>query len=245
MTSQQQQTTELAQFEPLKADITAFVAPVKTLKVVDLQTSADAIDTGKRIVALKKQIEDKRKELVKPFNDTVSTINEYAREISAPLLEGEKHVRLELNRFNSEQELKQAEERRRFLDQKIEADKKAREAIEKLAASNKPADAKVFAEVQIQHATTQRQVAFAEKDLDDQKIKNVRRPWKFEVTDETAIPRVYLSIDEKKIRDAIKFGIHTIPGVRIYQEAEVMLSSRTSVSKAAVNAERATAMFGV
>ena len=41
---------------------------------------------------------------------------------------------------------------------------------------------------------------------------------KFAVEDESAVPRIYLSVNESAIREAIRAGATEIPGVRIYQE---------------------------
>jgi hypothetical protein len=50
-----------------------------------------------------------------------------------------------------------------------------------------------------------------------------REVWKFKVTDESKVPRDYLSVDERKIRDAVKNGIRQIDGVEIYSEKEPVL----------------------
>ena len=44
---------------------------------------------------------------------------------------------------------------------------------------------------------------------------------KFEITDESAVDRIYCSPDEKLIREAIKLGVKNIAGVRIYEETKV------------------------
>ncbi len=45
--------------------------------------------------------------------------------------------------------------------------------------------------------------------------------WEFEIEDEAQIPREYLSVDTKKIREAINRGVRHIPGVRIYQTERI------------------------
>ena len=46
----------------------------------------------------------------------------------------------------------------------------------------------------------------------------VRKTWKAEITDETKIPREYLTPDTVKINQAVQSGARDIPGVRIYQD---------------------------
>ena len=48
-----------------------------------------------------------------------------------------------------------------------------------------------------------------------------KKPWIFEVTDEAKVPREFLSVDEKKIRDAVRMGVREIPGVNIHQDNQI------------------------
>lgn len=45
--------------------------------------------------------------------------------------------------------------------------------------------------------------------------------WTYEIVDALAVPRQFLSVDEKKIMDSIKAGARSIPGVKIFQETRV------------------------
>jgi hypothetical protein len=56
-----------------------------------------------------------------------------------------------------------------------------------------------------------------QKELSSQKMKNVRKNWEFEILNLEEIPREYLVLDDKKVRQAIHSGIRNIPGLRIYQ----------------------------
>jgi fused signal recognition particle receptor len=49
----------------------------------------------------------------------------------------------------------------------------------------------------------------------------VRKVWKHEVLDVDAVPREYLVVDERAIRQAIRDGVRAIPGVRIEQVSEL------------------------
>ena len=49
-----------------------------------------------------------------------------------------------------------------------------------------------------------------------------RKIWTFEITDEKAVPAEYRIIDEQLIKDAIKQGARSIPGVRIFEETKVI-----------------------
>lgn len=125
---------DLAQFDSLKADITLFVAPVTGLKVTDFKSGADAIEAGKQIKSLMKQVEDKRKGLVGPLNDQVKMINDYAKNIRDPLERAEAHVKVELNRFAQEQEKIRQEELRRAEEDRLAQERKAEEERQRIAA---------------------------------------------------------------------------------------------------------------
>lgn len=125
---------DLAQFDSLKADITIFVAPVTSIKVSDFKSSADAIEAGKQIKALMKQVEDKRKDLVGPLNDQVKLINDYAKNIREPLETAEQHVKVQLAQFATEQEKIRQEELRRAEEDRRAQERRAEEERQRISA---------------------------------------------------------------------------------------------------------------
>jgi len=138
---------DLTDFDKLQAEITLFVSPVTQITVTDLASNEVARDTLKKIVTLKRMIEAKRVETVKPLNERVKEINVYAGKIEQPLLDAEKFVKGRMGEFAAaeaerrikEQQRLQAEARERerlaaIERQRIEAEAKAkREAEEKKA----------------------------------------------------------------------------------------------------------------
>jgi hypothetical protein len=48
-----------------------------------------------------------------------------------------------------------------------------------------------------------------------------KKPWVFEVINEVEVEEKYKSIDEKKIRDAVRMGVREAKGIRIYQETQI------------------------
>lgn len=49
-----------------------------------------------------------------------------------------------------------------------------------------------------------------------------RKVWTFEVVNEAEVPREFLAVDEGRIRDAVKMGVRSIPGVRIFEETKTI-----------------------
>ncbi len=55
------------------------------------------------------------------------------------------------------------------------------------------------------------------------KTQGLTKRWVFEVTNEQLIPRGYLQVNDKAIRDAIAAGARTIPGIRIFQDESISI----------------------
>ena len=54
--------------------------------------------------------------------------------------------------------------------------------------------------------------------------------WKFEIVDADIVPRQYLTVDEKKIREAVDMGLRDLPGVNIYEHTETRFRNRKAVA---------------
>ena len=52
----------------------------------------------------------------------------------------------------------------------------------------------------------------------DDGVATKKSTWEFEIEDFSKIPREYLTLDEKKVKDKIKKGIREISGLRIYEK---------------------------
>jgi hypothetical protein len=52
---------------------------------------------------------------------------------------------------------------------------------------------------------------------------HIRKVWKAEVVDGGLVPLAYCSPDQKKLNEAVKGGVRTIPGVRIWEDASTVL----------------------
>lgn len=53
--------------------------------------------------------------------------------------------------------------------------------------------------------------------------KGLTKRWVYEITDLTQVPREYLQVDEKKVKEAIAAGARAIAGIRIYQDESISL----------------------
>jgi exonuclease VII large subunit len=58
--------------------------------------------------------------------------------------------------------------------------------------------------------------------VEDGKLTKVKR-WVWELENEALVPREYLTLDEKKIDEAVKQGIRNIPGVKVLEKEEISM----------------------
>ncbi len=125
---------ELKQFDKLSADITVFVAPALKIQVADQDSSQSAINVVSDIKGYLNAVEKKRKELVGPLNEQVKLINDYCKQITAPLNNADTHVRGQINAFATKQlEIKRIEEARLKKEQE-EAERIAKEERDRIEA---------------------------------------------------------------------------------------------------------------
>lgn len=276
---------ELTEFDALLADVQIFLAPIKDVKVVNAESSTTALTAAKRVKELKKILETKRDDMVRPLNDRVDAINAYCKKIRVPLDAAESALKRAVTTYDQEQEVIRQAELRRLEEERLakeraieeerrkkeEADRKAREKEEKriaaelkakaelerqereeaeamfgkATAADKKKDDEVIAAMVAQadaerkerHDAAERAKAeesarlMREKEerdrvnrehvraVEEQRVKNIKKLWKFDILDAQAVPRQYLMVDDRLIREAISIGAREIPGVRIFQEA--------------------------
>lgn len=249
--------TELAQFIELKAELDTLVAPTLTIEVRDFETSASAIEAAKAVKALKKRVEDKRVELVKPLNDQVKKVNEYAKEIALPLDRAETHLKGQLTAFEIKQEAirraeyekaeKERREREAALAKKQEEGRLALEEAEVDEAEVAdvfgaddagPSAAEKAAELERKHseerALIAQQAKDREYDIKSRGVANARKTWQCEVEDIALVPKEFLivTLNEKAVLAAARAGVAKIAGVRLWQEVSIAIGANTSVARA-------------
>jgi hypothetical protein len=229
-------STQIKQFDELVSQVTQFVAPTKDIKVTDNSSADKAIETGKAVKDFLKKVETKRKELVGPLNDQVKLINDYAKDITAPLLKAESHIKKELSDFAIEQELIRRKEREKLEAERREAQAKIDAEIALASAKCETEVEKLAAAVAIKNEvrTVTSDFKAREKAIEATAMKGVRQTWKAEVVNEMLLPREYLIPDTVKINKVVSAGIRDIPGIRIYQETSISLGKTTAVPVAAL-----------
>jgi len=166
-----------------------------------------AIDSLADIKRFMKQIEDARKNQVDPFNKLVKRVNDIFRPIGDGLVKSESVIKDKVKQWRIKKEaIRQEEERKRQIEyQKQIAEEQAKAKKEKREAEIVPPPPTIM----------QTNVRGTPSTASSRKV------WKFEVLDETKIPREYLVLDESKIKAMIKTGTREIAGIKIYEDFEI------------------------
>lgn len=226
---------DLVQFDQLKADITLFVQPVLEISVKDAAAADNALASAKHVKSWAKKVEDRRKELVGPLNDQVKRINAYVKEILEPLEKAEAHLKAGLRSWEQhlekvrQEEMRKAEAERKRLEAEAQAKMKAQQEEAAMEALFKtPNDLKRDEIVQeVEQTRVQHEIATTHKSnvkaIDSMKVSGAQKFWTFAIEDESKIPREFLSVDPKKIRQAVSAGTREIPGVNIYQDTRIAI----------------------
>lgn len=231
-------------FNPLKVQIAEFVAPALQMTVVDGKSSDAALAVAKDVKAMLKRVDDTRRSLVDPLNAQVRKINDYAKDIEAPLKDVDAHLRRQLNAWAAErerirqEEVRKAEEERRRreaeLAEKQRAEREALEAGAKLFGEEDPA---VEQELEQQHAKERMKSLVEHKaalyDANETQLKNVRKVYDVEVLDLEAVPKEFLirEVNKKAAIEAMKAGVK-IPGLKLTESVAVAIGRNTRVPRA-------------
>lgn len=190
--------------------ITEMTAEAMALVVQDEATNITAVEMAGQSKRLWKRIEEIRKRATAEPNDFIKAVNGLAKSYQTQFSGIETGLKGKISQYQARIEL----ERRK---QEELARKAAAELQAKIDAEAKKAgveSVKIEAPVIPKQETVTRTA-----DGSSYQVKT----WVFEVEDEAKVPREYLMVDGKKLRDAVKAGVRQIPGVRIFEQTETRI----------------------
>lgn len=169
----------------------------------------------KKVKAAAKRLDEIRKSMTKPLDAAKRAIMDFFREPETKLQRAESGIKRAMIAYSEEQERIRREEQRKA----EEAARKEREKLEAQAAKAAAAGKIERAEQLEQRAAT---VVAPVIQREAPKVTGLatREVWKFEIIDASALPREYLTVDEKKIGAVVRAlkGDTNIPGVRVWAE---------------------------
>ena len=171
-----------------------------------------ALDDLTTMAKLKKAIEERRVEYVKPLNDHVMAINANFKLVSGPVLEADAVTRKKVLDWQNEQE-RQRREAEELARMQAEINARAAQLSGDIATGE---IVEVVAPPPEIAKTTFTETGSASR-------SKVR---KYRIVDEGLIPREYMIPDTAKIQRVVKAGIPNIPGIEIWEEATLQVRSR-------------------
>jgi len=168
-----------------------------------------------------RELDTERKKLTKPLDDSKRNIMEFFRIPTEKLKRVQTIIIQAMMAYQREQQ-------RIALELQAKADEEARKQREKLEAqAQKAAEKGKEEKADALMAQAEMIVAPVITTQEAPKVKGVatKKIWKFEIIDETQLPREYMTPDTTKIGSVVRAtkGTLTIAGVRIYSE-EVIAS---------------------
>lgn len=202
---------------PVKARLGQYAAQIDRMNKEAAQVAVDspetntlAVEMAGQVKKLNKSIEDVRKALVEAPNQFVKGVNGLAKGFQSTLDGIENTLKRKITIYTNKVEM----ERR-------EMERKAREEARKLQAElDAQAKGKGIEAPKVDVPVVPKA---AQVTRTAEGTASIRKEWKHEVTDATAVPREYLIVDESAIRRAVKSGVREITGVRIFEDSTTVI----------------------
>lgn len=174
----------------------------------DLKPATDDLSI---IAGLRKAIEEKRAEYIKPIRGHLDAINQTFKQFTAPLVEADTFNRDKVKAYRGAQELKRAEA----------------EAIEKAKLELARREMALTGETTVD-LTPVPAVEVVNKISTGLGTASGFKVRKWEVEDLSKVPLEYLMVDAAKITKLVKAGLGAIPGLRIWEEESLRVTPNKS-----------------
>ena len=177
------------------------------------------------LAQLKNEVSEGYDSIVKKAHETWQEALGKRKKHMDPLLKAEGDVKLKVGQFRLLEERKRRAEEQRLADiAKKEADERAMAEAAQLAANGE----KELADIVIQEAVAApAPVVVLESSVPRQEGISGRVNWDFRITDESQLPREFMSPDPVKIRAVVRSqkGMTKIPGVQAFPVHSVSVRS--------------------
>jgi len=218
--------------EKLVAETEVMATSYENYVVSSQENYADAGEVLKAIKTKAKSLDELRKSLTKPLDESKKRIMEFFKSPLDSLEQAEKTIKSAMISWHQEQErIRLAEERRLAELQRKEAEELQKKVEAELAkaASLKTDKAKEAAQARAEEAQAKIEMVNSYVPTVESKVEAVagiskRTVWKFRVVNVNLVPREYMIPDEKfigKMVEASK-GTKPIAGIEIYSESIIV-----------------------
>jgi hypothetical protein len=194
----------------LQNEVKGLLDYAKIRTIVTDKDVSDATNDLSLMSSLKKAIEEKRREYVDPLNTHLKTINDLFKTLSEPLSQADRTTREKVLAYRAEIERKRKEAE--------EINRQKEELARREAALN-------HGEVTIDTTPIVVPTSAPETVRTDAGTLGTQDHWIFEVTDFGLLPNEYKIVDSAKLGKVVRAGLHNIPGVRIWNEPVLKITT--------------------
>lgn len=200
-----------ARFADVDRRIDEMVKVAEAHVVTDEATLKQAVSMAGQAKTLDKEIEVQRKAIVDAPNRYVRSVNGFCKDFQARAKRIEAGLKLKIGAFQHEQEMARREAERKAQEEAKKLQKKLDAQAAKKGIEAPTVQAPVMPEPESVTRTETGAAAYT------------RKQWTFDIEDPDQVPHEYCTVDERKIRDAVKAGVREIPGVKIYEDSKTIL----------------------
>lgn len=226
--------TKLTLFDPVKKQLGEVVKTCTAIEVSTDETKEQALDLGKKVTKIEKNITATYKKVTQEARDFVKTAKEYEKSLLKQSEPAKAHLRSQLLKYEQKLKKEREEMERKLAEEKRKAEEEAKALAAKDVTPSAPswdsidndtrvAQAEIDRQVELdaQKAQKEREFKRKQKEIEATKVKGTTKVWKHEIVNPLEVPREFLEIDHNAIRNWMKdkdLTTATIAGVRFYQE---------------------------
>jgi hypothetical protein len=179
-------------------------------QVVDEESNRSAIEMAAQAKRLGKTVEDLRLEKVRPYQAYTKAIGNLAKIYTDTADMIERTLKGKINSYLAAERMKKAE-----------AERRAQEEARKLQAQlDQEAKEKGLPQVEVPLPVLPQKM---DPVRTEEGSASQRKDWKWQVVSPDEIPREYLALDSVAVNKAVRAGVRSIPGIKIYQEESVQI----------------------
>ena len=188
--------------------VSVMESEAQELTVTGLLSAANATEMTGQVKRLANQIDSRRKEIILEPDSFVRKVNGFVKPLADRLKALEALLKRKLSDHAYQVELQRREIERKQNEARIELQKQV-----DAEAKAKGVESVTIAPVAM---PTKKEPVRS-----DSAVSSAVMVWRHEVINHHLVPRDYLMVDDVLIKAAIKAGIREIPGVRIFEDAEM------------------------
>jgi hypothetical protein len=179
----------------------------KAIVIADNQSYEVAGLFLKRIKQAQKDLDDRRRSMTRPLDESKKQIMDLFRPVESKIIEIETSIKKSLVQYQA------------IVDARIKAELEEKRKKDEAEAAEKAKDAEFFGEdIFIEETKVEDQMQNVAPVVSGISTKTV---WDYEIIDMSKLPIEMMMPDPKKIRAAVDFGMRDVPGLRIFSKQVV------------------------